>query len=120
MTYRRLGISEWDRIVPIFEREFREPPPRPTNGIVVVAETDSGEIVGLATVQMVAHIEPVWVKSTWRGRWVLQRLVKEMYSIIPTLDFVFAFVSTTRMCMLLRAMHMEELPWKVFRWRRNV
>lgn len=117
MTYRRLQISEWDRITEIFKAEFGEPQPSATNSVIVIAE-DHGEIVGIVTLQMIMHVEPVWVKSTWRGRWVLQGMLREVSRQFPTLSLAFAFVKTTWMCMLLNTLGLEELPaWRVFRWK---
>jgi hypothetical protein len=118
MIIRKLTPEEWFRIGPTFAEEFGEMPPSPFQSTVVVAE-DAGEIVAFLTVQSVIHVEPLWVKKSHRGHYILPLLVSKVRSLFPDLGTAFAYTKNPRLAKLLEHMGMQELDWKVFRWRKS-
>lgn len=117
MIIRKLTTEEWFRISPIFVKEFGESPPLPTDATIVVVE-EEGEIVGFGTVQMVAHVEPFWIKDTFRGRYLIPLIINKIKALFPDLQCAFAYTRSDRMSTLMEYFGMVPLDWKVFRWRR--
>lgn len=118
MTVRKLTTEEWGRVSSIFLKEFNENPPPASESTIVVAE-EEGEIVGLLTVQSVVHVEPLWIKDTHRGRYIIPLLVNKVSSLFPALPCAFAYTRSTRLATLLEYFGLEPLDWKVFRWRKS-
>jgi hypothetical protein len=118
MTIRRLPAGEWGKLRPIFASGLNELPPPAETSAVVVAE-EGGEIVGLLTGQYVFHIEPLWVKESHRGRYLVPRLVSKLLEELPTMQYAFSHTESPRVEKLLKLFGMKELPWKTFRWVRG-
>lgn len=117
MIIRKLTPEEWGRVAPIFSKEFNESPPHAENATIVVAE-DQGEIVAFGTVQMVPHIEPFWVKDSYRGRYLIPLVLNKIKALFPDLACAFAYTRSDRMSTLMEYFGMVPLDWKVFRWRK--
>lgn len=63
-TYRFLPTEEWERLKGLGPHD--EWIPSPAIGSVIVAEHE-GKIVGLACLQLIMHIEPVWIATEERS-----------------------------------------------------
>ncbi len=116
MIYRALTPGEWWKVKDIFLKEFQENPPSLEAALIVVAE-EGGEIVALLTCQSVIHMEPLWVKKGFRGKYIVPRLVKKMYELIPSLQYCFAYVKEPRLGALLEKFGMKKMgEWVTYRW----
>ena len=118
VTFRRLSAREWDKVAAIFKQHFQELPPTPLQSVVVVAE-EHGQIVGMLTAQYVFHIEPLWVKETHRGRFIIPPLVNKLLECVPDIQYAFSHTEDSRVGKLLKLFGMKELPWRTFRWLRK-
>lgn len=80
MKTRILRPEEWHRInVPELPALF--PFVDPQNIAVVIAEDDSGEIVGCISTLRVTHLEGIWVKPELRGGMVAMSLLRQALAI---------------------------------------
>lgn len=78
MTYRFLEASEWERLTPVCKNI-----PNPNFSRVAIAETDTGELAGYLMLQMVMHMEPLYVSRKFRGAVRINRLYKKLCELIP-------------------------------------
>ncbi len=77
MTTRVLPPDEWHRLVGT-EAETLWPHCDPANTQIVVVEL-GGAIIGAWTVLRVVHVECVWIREDYRGRYgVVRRLLRGM------------------------------------------
>jgi len=118
MTTRKLLPEEWFRISSIVHDEFSALPPRPNTSLAVVAEED-GEIVGLLVLQPVWYVGPVWVKDSWRGRFIVSKLVERMHELVPRLHHCFTTTTQPRLGRLFERLGMRKVDWTVYRWLRK-
>lgn len=119
MTARRLLVSEWARVEPLFQEAFNEPMPSPTNSQIVVLEHD-GEIAGFATAQVVLHIEPIWVAPKYRAvPTAISTLVSKMQELYCSFPLAFSHTQIDSVARLLKRLGFEEVPAKLFRWIRK-
>lgn len=75
MEYRELPPDEWSKVAPIFHF-YGALLPATELAHIFVAEDDEGKIVGFLTLQLVPHMEPMWVEEQERGRVSLLKLAK--------------------------------------------
>lgn len=78
MVIRELPPAEYHRLLgldPIVA------PPPPNSGHVVVAE-ENGEIVGVAGLYTVVHIDGWWIRPDFRGRFVLIRMWRAILALL--------------------------------------
>lgn len=73
-TYRELPAAEWPKLASTFG-EYGALLPRTELARIFVAEAE-GEIVAFLTLQLVPHMEPLWVHPRKRGKLMLTQLVK--------------------------------------------
>lgn len=118
MTFRRLPEEEWEKLRPMFKLYLNENPPSSGQATVVVAE-ENGQIVGCLVGQWVFHIEPLIIKETHRGRFLIPPLVTELIKQLPGMQYAFAHTESDKVGKLLKLFGMKELPWKTFRWIRR-
>ncbi len=118
MMIRRALEVDSEELREIFLREFSEGLPAPESSTIVVAE-EGGQIVGLLTVQTVIHVEPLWIKESHRGRYIVPLLVGKVSELFPNLTKAFAYTTSEQVGRLLTHFGLEALPeWKIFRWRK--
>ena len=73
---RFLASAEYPLVRPILA-EYEMPLPYPANSQIVVAQDNVGSVLGLSVLQMVPHLDPVWVTLSERGSKLWERLVEE-------------------------------------------
>lgn len=100
MIIRRLRGDEWDRLEPIFSREFKELPPDAKTSCVIVAE-ESGCIVGVLCCQLMLHAEPLWVAEEHRKGTTVMKMVKRACEVLHDANYCLASVTSTRMMAFL-------------------
>lgn len=121
LVVERLAISEWEKLTPIFHREFQTDPPSPTSSMVIVAkECDTGRVVGLLAVQPIVHAEPLWVAEEYRGRHITEAMIKKAKSILKETREVMVYTTSERVGKLLTRLGLEHMTdWRVFKWVGN-
>lgn len=72
---RFLEPTEYALIRPILS-QYEMPLPYPQSSQIVVAQDSIGSVTGLAVLQMVPHLDPVWVTVSERGGKLWERLVE--------------------------------------------
>lgn len=75
ITYRILEKGEQERILPILQDQGWFIPY--SESCLILAAIDDGEIVGFSVTQLVPHIEPIWVKESYRGSGLALDLAKK-------------------------------------------
>lgn len=113
MTVRELPKNEREPLMAFFAARGEAEPE--TDAIIVIAE-DEGEIVGCLVAQRVMHLEPLWVKESHRGRYVIPPLINKVRERLPELKLAFAHCEDQRVQKLLGYFGMKKLSWQMFRW----
>ncbi len=67
LDYHILDISSYGRLTSIFDQPGMFLP-HPQLSVAAVAENDKREIVGVAILQTVLHMEPWWTRPDWAGK----------------------------------------------------
>ena len=65
--YRFLNAEEYPILNRLFEIQGLGPVPNPKISAIAVAQDDKGVIKGVLVMQMVPHIEPLWIDESARG-----------------------------------------------------
>lgn len=89
MTIRALPPEEWSRLEARFKANG-SPLPSPRFAQIVVAE-EAGDIVGLVTVQLVPHMEPIWVAPAFRGQQLWEPLLRKAATLLSSGTHFYAF-----------------------------
>jgi len=115
---RRLHESEYELLKPILAEYGSHLPSVDASKIVGIFD-EAGNITGFATLQLVPHIEPVWVAEEHRGSDLWQRMVQwhidELENIGITGD-VFCFAPRKGHEKLLESkLGFEKMDWAVMR-----
>lgn len=119
MITHQLLLKDWHRLKELDDEGMNLDKLHPTNSIVIICE-DNGEILGLAALVLVTHLEPVWVRPDKRGRGVFQRLISHIHSKFPQLDGVVSHTSNPRVAGLMEAyglLHLVDV--KVFKLQKK-
>lgn len=115
ITYRLLDQSEWSRLEELIDGHG--PVPRYEISAAAVAETEEGELVGVLFTQLVAHMEPFFVRPDYRSGKIsftqLQELLDAEFEEIP----YYAFSPNAQIGKLLKKVGMKQLPYRV--WFKN-
>ncbi len=81
----------------------------PSVGRIIVAENDN-EIKGFVVVQLVMHVEPLWIGDP---RVSLKRMIGEVKNIVEDSDF-YTFTSNDKAERIASLFGLVEKNWKVF------
>ncbi len=112
LTYRLLEQSEWSRLEELIDGHGPVPPSEISAAAVV--ETEEGELVGVLFVQMVAHMEPFFVRPDHRDGKVsftqLQELLDTEFENIP----YYAFSPDAQIGKILKKVGMKQLPYRIW------
>ena len=109
---RVLPSEEWPRLQGVLEAEGGRLPD-PATAQIVVHEAQ-GEIIGFLVVQLVPHLEPIWVHPDYRGKGLVSSLVNAGRSLLGSGEF-FAFSPNRAMGALATKEGLTPLPWTVYR-----
>lgn len=117
ITYKWLTLpTESDKINAVFIENGGDPP-NPALSVVRVAENEVGEVVGLAVLQLVPHLEPVWIDPEYRAKvsWrEFQTAIEGLFDKEAGGGY-YTFASNPRVEKLCRRSGMVEVPLKAFR-----
>lgn len=117
MITRLLKLEEWPRLKPILAEFSEGQIPTPTTSNIVICE-EEGEILGIACLQLITHLEPVWIRADRRGKGVLQRMLSHIKKSWPKLNNVVSTTSQPKVAQLMRLNGMDHLSdLEVFIWR---
>lgn len=110
MTIRTLTAPEYSRLAAIADGII----PSPDDSIVIIAENESGDIIGRMFLVDVPHIEGTWVADSERGGTVGFRLERAMCKAAAGLRLkkTFAFVTTAE-----HANYLLRLGWEPTEYR---
>lgn len=67
MQIRTLEPAEYDRLRDLKAFPGEDWIPSPGRSRVMVVENEAGEIIAFWVVQLVVHVEPIWIKPAARG-----------------------------------------------------
>lgn len=73
--YRFLSAEEYPILDALFEVQGFGPVPDPKLSAIAVAQDDAGIIKGVLVMQLVPHVEPLWIAEECRGRVSTQKLI---------------------------------------------
>jgi hypothetical protein len=104
-----LDPADWGRLAAIFTENGSELP-HPDVAQIAVAERD-GEIIGFAVLQLVAHLEPLYLTEAARHVW--PRLVKTAMDAYS--GPVYAFAPNDQIASMAQHAGFTQLPWSVMR-----
>lgn len=109
---RTLPVEEWPKLEAQFaERHVALPDPRLAR--IVVAE-DGSQIVAFLVVQMVPHLEPIWIDRRYRGKLHWPRLVTAAKKHLDAKSSYFAFAPNAHIARMIDAAGLTRLPWTIF------
>jgi hypothetical protein len=111
MTIRVLDPSEWERLLPIYATVNADVPD-PDVAHVVVAE-DADQIVGMLVLQLIPHLEPLWVAPAHRHTRLWHDLSTAMLATLPAGLTFYTFSSRPAIAKLAARIGMVEQPWTV-------
>lgn len=114
-----LPKDQWPRLAQFF-KDYLNDDKLPLEGSIIVAE-ENGKLIGVATLQKVWHIEPVWVVKKYRGKGILQQMLRLAYAAVPAeVQGVFCYTKSDRTARLIELLGLKRMPeWQVFRWLRG-
>lgn len=90
--------------------------PDPVIARAIVAEDESGKIVGFLVTQLCVHFEPLWIEQ---GKASVMRLISEGERMLaegwlgPRVPY-FAFAPDQRISRLAKLCGMVKLPWEIW------
>lgn len=114
VTFRELRPEETVKLMPFLQAEgWRLPYPYLASAVVGEYE---GKIVSFAVLQLIPHVEPLWVQDDWRGSGLAEATA---YQLIANLErrqisAYLAIAPNPFMERLCKKMGMKEIPGKVF------
>ena len=88
--YRWLEPDELVGIEPLFKA--RGWVPLNPNGSRVLAAFDGGRMIGFICLNMIPHVEPLFVETSYRGTGIAETLVREMVSMLYLAEAPAAYV----------------------------
>lgn len=121
MEYRIATPEEVQILKPIFD-EYDSPLPDPMFSKVAVAVDDSGCVKGFLVLQLVYHIEPLYVNEESRGEvnfFKLQDVLESLFTENSTHPWPYAFTSEERMDAVMERAGYSELPYNKV-WRKVI
>jgi hypothetical protein len=89
----------------------------PKEKALVSLAKDEDFVAGFMNMQALLHIEGLWVDSDYRGKVDFRMLVKRMTDALPKGMDYFAFAPTSEIGTICKYVHMEQMPWGVYRGR---
>jgi hypothetical protein len=114
MNYRTLPPDEWNKLSSVFTR-YGGKLPHPSAAIIIVAE-EGGSIIGFVVLQVVNHLEPVWLDpQNKRARHALSTLVHMAEARIPNGGDYYAFSADDHVSDLCKAFGLEEMDHRCFK-----
>ncbi len=116
VAYRELPVEEWGKVEPIFA-EHGSRLPHEEMASIFVAEK-GGDVVGMAVMQMVPHLEPIWIKKG-QGEHYLKKLIHMAEaSLAGGSGDYFAFSASTHVSNLCKAFGLDFTGWAV--WKKRI
>jgi len=118
MVIRQLPFEEWDKLdgFPIAQNGGRHPfydiLPNPEVSIIIVAETEGGEIVGTWSAVAPVVLEGLWVKEEYRKKGVFPKMYNTMMDSIFNMGItnVYTLVQTPDVKSLALKLGFEIIP----------
>lgn len=117
LVIRVLPPEEWHRVEPLVV-DRREWLPSPEVARILVSEDAQGEIEGFIVIQLVAHIEPIWVHPQQRGTGLWKELVASAQEQFPPGVNYYAFTPSPALERMAEQSGLTKLPWSIFRGQR--
>jgi hypothetical protein len=112
-------LEDPEEAAALFREHFGDRPPTAEEGMVLALKFD-GKIVGIAALQKVMHLEPVWVHREHRSFYAIAQLARTARELCSKERGLACYVTDSKLANLLRLFGMEEMHnWRVFRWKRR-
>ena len=115
---RLLPPVEWPRIADVFTAQGTTLPDPDSAHIIVLERLDTDafrDIVGFIVIQLVPHLEPVYVKKAFRGTEAFKDLAKAAISLFPPGEQFYAFAPNQNIEQMALSVGLVKLPWSVLR-----
>lgn len=90
ITYRFLHPNEYERLASTFKGFNSSLPDPSTSHIYAAIDSVSNEIVGFQVIQLQFHLEPIWIKESYRKKLGWRKLFKGCLDLIGNIK---SFVS---------------------------
>jgi hypothetical protein len=117
---RILPPSEWYRIEPVFQAQGVPLPHPDFAGIVVIESAEASDegvyrLAGFMVIQLVPHLEPIWINPAKRGTDLWKRLVAAAKAqFAPGVPF-YVFTPNPALERMAEESGLAKLPWSVHR-----
>ena len=113
LVERELPAEEWSLVEPIFVFNGTRLPHKETARIFVAER--GGDLVGMAVMQMVPHLEPIWIEKG-KGEHALRGLIHMAEASLEkgSGDY-YAFSTTLEVGRLCEAFGMTHVPWVIYK-----
>jgi hypothetical protein len=112
MTIAILEPSEWSQIEPLF-LEQGVSLPDPDIARIVAAKDETGTICGFVVIQLVPHVEPIWVAPEHRGSPLWARLGEAAAAQIPPGVHTYVFSPNDAITRMAQHIGFHPQPWTV-------
>lgn len=110
---RELPADDWGRLVSVFEQN-KTVTPDPDLARILVAEEDA-KITGFIVIQLVPHLEPIYVAPEQRGTDTWSQLAEAAVAFMPLGSEFYAFAPRPAIEHMAERVGMVKLPWSVMR-----
>lgn len=111
-TIRQLLPDEWISLRPTFVEQGSDLP-HPEFARILVAERD-GTRIGFLVIQLVPHLEPIYVEEASRGTGVSLALAKAAQAQFPAGIHYYAFVPNPTIEALAIQAGLTKRPWAIY------
>ncbi len=116
-TLRVLTPAEWPALAGVFTKQGVTLPNPQLASIIVLEEEDSEGvkcIVGFVVVQLVAHVEPIYVTPRLRGSDAWETLARAAVGQFPPNVPYYAFVPEPAIGAMAEKVGLTKKPWEVY------